>query len=173
MKQVIVRLALAVAMGVASWRATTAGEPRNAPGETHDGGTTDAPTSTSLLRVEVVNVRAENGTLRVSVFAGPEGFLRDERHALARGAVHAADHGTALEGAVLEFRLPPGRYAVAILHDENDNGRLDTNFLGIPTEGYGVSNNPKPRFRAPRFHEAVFELPPGGGQARISLQYIG
>lgn len=133
-----------------------------------EGGSAANEALPSVLRLTVVNLRTAEGSLRVSVFGGPEGFLRDERQAVARGVYRADEANMAIE-----FRLPPGRYAVAILHDENDNGRLDTNFLGIPVEGYGVSNNPKPRFRAPRFHEAVFELPPDGLSATISLQYVG
>ena len=52
-----------------------------------------------------------------------------------------------------------GTYAVAASHDANGNGRTDTNWVGIPTEAWGVSNNVRPRLRAPRFEEAAFELP--------------
>ncbi len=55
---------------------------------------------------------------------------------------------------ILSFEVPPGVYAVAVHHDANSNGKLDANFLGIPREGYGVSNDVRPRFRAPRFSEA-------------------
>ncbi|MBU2958278.1 DUF2141 domain-containing protein [Paracoccus sp. 1_MG-2023] len=54
--------------------------------------------------------------------------------------------------------LPPGRYAVAILHDRNDNGRMDVNALGLPVEAWGVSGNIRPMMRAPRFDEAAFQL---------------
>ena len=53
--------------------------------------------------------------------------------------------------------LPEGVYAVQVMHDENDNDKLDTNFLGIPSEGYGFSNNPQVMRRA-TFEEARFEL---------------
>jgi uncharacterized protein (DUF2141 family) len=43
---------------------------------------------------------------------------------------------------------------------------------GIPKEGYGVTNNPKPRFRAARYDEATFELPPEGASKKISVQYF-
>jgi uncharacterized protein (DUF2141 family) len=55
---------------------------------------------------------------------------------------------------VIVFDVAPGTYAAAAHHDANANGKVDTNFLGIPREGYAVSNDPRPRFRAPRFSEA-------------------
>jgi len=54
-------------------------------------------------------------------------------------------------------RLARGEYAIAVFHDSNSNGELDT-FAGIPREGYGFSNNPGFRPRAPRFDEAVIQL---------------
>ncbi len=54
--------------------------------------------------------------------------------------------------------VPPGTYAVAVIHDENKNDKLDTNFLGIPNEGYGFSNNIRPMFRGANFKESKFEL---------------
>ena len=65
--------------------------------------------------------------------------------------------------------LPPGRYAVQVLHDANDNGKLDTNIVGMPTEGYGFSNNPQVMRRA-HFDEAVFELPAEGTAISIALR---
>jgi len=52
--------------------------------------------------------------------------------------------------------IPPGEYAISIFHDENDNGKLDTNFIGIPKEPYGFSNNPVIKLRPPTFMEAKF-----------------
>jgi uncharacterized protein (DUF2141 family) len=57
---------------------------------------------------------------------------------------------------VLAFELPFGEYAIKIYHDENGNDELDTNFLGIPKEGVGFSNNPSARFGEPGFDEAKF-----------------
>lgn len=65
--------------------------------------------------------------------------------------------------------LAPGRYAVQVLHDANDNGKLDTNIVGMPTEGYGFSNNPQVMRRA-HFDEAVFELPAEGTAISIALR---
>ena len=54
--------------------------------------------------------------------------------------------------------VSPGMYAVAVSHDLNENGITDTNFLGIPKEDWGVSNNVRPTMRAPTFDEAKFEF---------------
>ena len=59
-----------------------------------------------------------------------------------------------------------GNYAVQVMHDENDNNKLDTNFLGIPSEGYGFSNNPNVMRRA-HFDEARFEV---GADAAITIR---
>jgi len=59
------------------------------------------------------------------------------------------------EGVSLVFdNLPAGEYAISTYHDENNNDRLDTNFLGMPTEKYGFSNNAPARFGAPTFEKA-------------------
>lgn len=55
-------------------------------------------------------------------------------------------------------QVPPGKWAVRLYHDENDNGKLDTNFFGIPTEGYGFSNNVQGRFGPPSFDRRLFEI---------------
>jgi len=52
--------------------------------------------------------------------------------------------------------IPPGNYAMAVVHDENMNGKLDANWVGIPTEGYGFSNNAKALLGAPSFSAASF-----------------
>jgi len=77
-------------------------------------------------------------------------------------------------GATMEHvfdGLQPGRYAVAIIHDENSNKRLDTNFMGIPKEGYGVSNNIVNMFGPPGFDESSFSLKDGVFTTEIKVNY--
>jgi uncharacterized protein (DUF2141 family) len=66
--------------------------------------------------------------------------------------------------------LKDGVYAVAAIHDENGNGALDTNFIGIPTEGVGVSNNPR-LMGKPQFDEARLEIK-GKTAITVSAKYI-
>jgi uncharacterized protein (DUF2141 family) len=54
--------------------------------------------------------------------------------------------------------LPPGRYALSVLQDMNGNRKLDTNFIGIPTEASGSSNDAPAKWSAPKFKDAVFTV---------------
>lgn len=65
--------------------------------------------------------------------------------------------------------IAPGRYAVMVTHDENGNGKLDTNIVGMPTEGYGFSNNPRV-MRKPTFDEAAFDVADGDVALDIAIR---
>ncbi|MFP4015229.1 MAG: DUF2141 domain-containing protein [Chitinispirillaceae bacterium] len=67
--------------------------------------------------------------------------------------------------------LKPGTYAVAVLHDEDNNGKMSTNLLGMPKEGYGFSNDAEVKMRAPSFEEASFELE-GDTTIVIDIKYF-
>ena len=67
--------------------------------------------------------------------------------------------------------VPPGAYALSVIHDENGNGRLDTR-LGIPREGFAFSNNPRIWFGPPSFTAARFQLPPGGTAMNVRMNYM-
>ncbi len=68
--------------------------------------------------------------------------------------------------------MPPGTYAAAVIHDENSNGKLDTNFLGIPTEGYGISQNHTHALRRPTWDESKFVVNANTTvTTRVTLRY--
>jgi uncharacterized protein (DUF2141 family) len=67
--------------------------------------------------------------------------------------------------------LRPGTYAISVFHDENSNGKLDTNFLGIPKEGVGASNDAKGHFGPPKFADAAFQFPGGHLELKIAMTY--
>ena len=108
-------------------------------------------------KVLVQGVRSGDGQIACALFASHEGFP-DEQDKAAHGKVLVASAGT----VEFEFdEVPLGKYAISVLHDENNNGRLDTNFLGMPREGYGVSGDAYRRFGPPRYDDALVELGPG------------
>ena len=106
------------------------------------------------LTVEISGLKNGKGTVRAALFGDAKGFPSDWS-----GVVQKQDATVSADGAtaVAVFKdVAPGKYAVSVIHDENGNGKLDKNFIGKPTEGYGASNNPKKRMGAPPFEEAVF-----------------
>lgn len=122
---------------------------------------------TAKLTIKVVDIRNRNGQMIFGVFDADRGFPNEQKHA-KNWQVRDVD------GSTMEFtcELPPGKYAGSVLHDENKNGDMDKNAIGIPKEGYGVTNNPKPRMRQAKFSEATFDLPPEGATLTISVQYF-
>jgi len=70
------------------------------------------------------------------------------------------------------LNVEPGTYAIAVVHDENGNGKLDKNFVGVPSEGYGVSNNKTYALSAPNWNESTFTL--GANESKtlqVKLRY--
>ena len=67
--------------------------------------------------------------------------------------------------------IPPGHYAISAFHDENGNGVFDTNFVGMPKEGFCFSNDAKPGLASPSFKAASFEVGPGPATATIHVEY--
>lgn len=116
------------------------------------------------LTITVTDLRNTKGSLGVSVVNSAAGWS-GEAQPVERKLLP-------IQGSEVTFRLtdlPPGEYAVSVMHDENGNGKLDANFMGMPTEGYGFSNNPKV-LRKPTYEEARFQLAAEGGAITIRLR---
>ena len=123
--------------------------------------------SASSMLVRVAGVRSDKGLL-VAVLYGdkPEEFLR-------KGGRVARERVPARTGSVaICLGAPrPGTYAVAVYHDENDNGKFDRSWTGLPSEGFGVSNNPQPVLRAPTLAESAIQVGSGHKVVNIDLRY--
>lgn len=108
------------------------------------------------ILVEATEFRSDKGRALIGLFHESKGFP-DGKHSSRRVSVRIEKCG-----ARAKFDgLAPGTYAVAILHDEDGDFEMSTNFLGIPTEGYGTSNNARRRFGPPEWDKARFELVSG------------
>ena len=121
----------------------------------------------ATLTVRIVDFRNHRGNAVFGVFRSPTGFPEVKVRSV-EWQVKPVDADT----VVFTMKLPPGQYAASVLHDENRNNEMDRNLFGVPLEGYGVTNNPKPKTRAATFNEAMFTLPPQGTTMTISLQYF-
>lgn len=108
--------------------------------------------------VVAVTHPAQAGEIGCALFASADGFPNEPEK--GRG-VRVPASGTS---ATCTFDdVVPGTYAVAVFLDTNGNRRSDRNFVGMPTEPWGVSNNVRPRMRAPRFDEATVTIGAGAG----------
>ncbi|MBL7802189.1 MAG: DUF2141 domain-containing protein [Saprospiraceae bacterium] len=124
-----------------------------------------ATTPPADFRITFTNLTTTKGQLYVAVYDRADGFMKPER-VVWKTIVPV--QGSSLELTIPGF--PPGTYAVSCFHDINGNGKLDTNLVGIPTEPYGFSNNVRPKFRAPTWDEAKFDLGASGRSISIRLE---
>lgn len=125
------------------------------------------PTGSGTLEIVLTDLRSAKGVLQICLTADPADFpdCRNGAHAIRR-TIPAAAPEVRVDG------LAPGTYAIAVIHDANGNGRLDT-MLGIPREGFGFSRNPAIRFGPPRFSSAQFAVAAGSAQRQqVRIRYL-
>ncbi len=120
------------------------------------------------IHVKILNVRNSTGTVDCALFDSPEGFPIEALFSARKVMVMKVQN----KEARCDFEeIPRGTYALAVFHDENMNGKLDTNWLGIPKEGYAFSNDVKALLAAPSFSDASFQYDGGIIDLTISLHY--
>ena len=105
------------------------------------------------LTVNISNIKILKGEIIIGVFNTDVNFLKE---------------GVAIETYTIKVNksnetliiknLPKGDYAISLYHDENSDKKCNRNFLGIPKEGYGFSNNVKPKFSAPSYEDCKFSF---------------
>ncbi len=131
----------------------------------------DAKKGGTRLVVKIENLRNNKGAVAINLFRGAEGFPDDDKKAYAKHVAALSDASN--KTATVTFSdLPPGEWAVVLLHDENKNGKMDTGWFGIPKEGFGASNNPKARSGPPRFKDAQFTIAQGETERTITIKPI-
>lgn len=118
-------------------------------------------TSTSLFALQaqakqidfhIEGINDSKGKLYIQLFKGEDNYKQGKP---AAATIVSAQENTAF---VSFENLEAGEYAVRFFHDENDNGELETNLFGMPTEGYGFSNNARPNLGPVSYDEVKFTL---------------
>ncbi len=122
--------------------------------------------SKNEIRVRVTDVKENVGQIVGDLYRNDEeGFLK------RAGRVQQVRFAAKAPTTFFCFRAPgPENYAIAIYHDENANKTFDKGAFGIPAEPFGISNNPKLRFRAPTVDEALFEVASDGANVEINMR---
>jgi uncharacterized protein (DUF2141 family) len=113
------------------------------------------------LTVHVTGIRNTKGNIRLALYRDSNFF---------QGREVQIDAKTLSAVAVFD-KIPQGVYTVQLFHDENLNGKMDTNFFGMPEEGYGMSNNPKKRMGKPGFDETNFQVKQPEAVIEIAMIY--
>lgn len=106
------------------------------------------------LHIIIKGLRNNEGLVGIRIYNQALGFPSDKTKALQETYVNPLNGEATLELSDLNY----GNYAIGCIHDENNSKDLDRNFIGIPKEGFGTSNNPKAIFGPPSFNDAKFEL---------------
>lgn len=121
----------------------------------------------SRLDVVVHSLRSSDGLVHLCMTSKPDHFPEC-------AGDDAAYTTTVPAAATVKLRftnLKPGRYAIALLHDENGNGKVDKTLM-LPREGFGFSRDAKIRMGPPSFENAAFDLGPDRERQRIKMRYL-
>jgi uncharacterized protein (DUF2141 family) len=130
------------------------------------GDAAGAPGCASLC-VKVTNLRTNRGKIICTIFNRPEAFPGDDRKSLQTVSARVANG----VGTCQFAHVPAGTYAVVAFHDENSDGEFNRNWLGLPKEGYGFSDDAPARFSPPSFESAKFRYPGGVLEIVVHLRY--
>jgi uncharacterized protein (DUF2141 family) len=141
------------------------------------------PTANASLTVELVGFADTTGNATVCLFANEDAFktvdLRKERKETQQFFRSVQDvsiqrAGNGLIAVCKIENLQPREYAAIAFHDRNQNGKIDSNFLGIPTEPFGFSNDIRPQMlpipRTPTWRATAFVVQPGDNRIRFKVQ---
>ena len=124
-----------------------------------------ASESTGNLIVNISGFPSSDGFAMVALNNSEESYKGGENEAVAKTKVKVVDQ----KAQVIFANLPYGSYGVSLYHDENTNGKMDKNVMGIPKEAYGFSNNAKGFFGKPDYKDVKFELNSAEMQIVINL----
>lgn len=120
---------------------------------------------TASVDIRVSNVRNDKGHVLAAVCTKSQ-FLSAHCAYVGSAPARSGEVTVRISGIV------PGTYAVQVFHDENDNKEIDRNFVGIPTEGMGFSNDARFHFGPPSFGDAAVSIGPGGGVIAVRMRYF-
>jgi uncharacterized protein (DUF2141 family) len=127
-----------------------------------------SPQGASSMSRWWVGLRNNKGQVFCALYASAEGFPKDGQKAIRRNTSSISDQKASCEFSLIEA----GTHAVSVFHDENSNGKLDTNFLGIPREGVGASNDARGHMGPPKFDAAHFQFFGGRLNLKITINYL-
>ena len=119
------------------------------------------------ITVIVNGFKNASGNCIINIYTKSTGFPNNNKLAYKSIPVKIKNNSAQL---IFE-NMEPGTYAVSVLHDANGNGVMDKNMFGIPSEGYGASNNIIPSFSSPKFEDSKFKITNQDKTIVIKIEY--
>ena len=121
------------------------------------------------IKLEITGVRSSIGKLRMGVYISSQRFEEKKDSKI----ITIEKNNLHNQKIIYTLYLEPGTYGLSILDDENDNTKMDFNFIGMPKEGFGFSNYYHTGFLMPKFQNFSFTIQPGEEKlVQIKLRYI-
>jgi len=122
--------------------------------------------SSATLTVVISDIRSDIGVLNIGIYDNKNDWLGSST--VQKRGLQVLENS--VDGVVTtSFDVEPGEYAISVHHDDNDNGKMDTNFIGIPKEPTGLSNGAVPKFGPPKYKDAAFRVGNEGLEMPIKL----
>ena len=120
------------------------------------------------VEMEITNIQNAKGCIRVAIFRSDEDFKKEipvkefvfNKVGIKNGKM------------TVKFEWKEGRYGFALLDDENEDGKMNYNFLGVPKEGYGFSNYEHTGLTKPSFSNFAVDIKHGLNKVKVNMQYI-
>jgi uncharacterized protein (DUF2141 family) len=115
------------------------------------------------LVINVKNIKKAQGSILVAIYTNEQNYMKTPAYSQIIPV-------SAIGDLAITSTIPFGSYSITLFHDVNDNRNLDTNFLGIPKEPYGFSNDAKAPFGPPSFDAATVSFQEVGDRVEVTLR---
>jgi uncharacterized protein (DUF2141 family) len=112
------------------------------------------PAKGTTVTVEIAECRNNNGSIRITLYDKEEDFLSEDSKTAVTLQAKIEDN----KATIVFENIAPGEYAIALMHDEDNDKKMKKSLIGLPKEGIGMSNNARPKFGPPKWKDAVFEV---------------
>ncbi|KPQ37750.1 MAG: hypothetical protein HLUCCA11_01455 [Phormidesmis priestleyi Ana] len=119
------------------------------------------------LKVTIHELRNQKGEVCLALFESEIGFPKDEQKAVFNRCFAITQIPL-----TVSVEVPYGSYSVSLLHDENQDGELNTNFIGVPQEGIGFSNDPRIIKGTPSFEKTRFDFSADSEEVQVTVKYL-
>ncbi|MFC2114734.1 DUF2141 domain-containing protein [Bacteroidota bacterium] len=120
------------------------------------------------LKIQLTNLKSYEGHIGILLFSKPDGFPGDHTIAYKKYYFTSA----AARSVIVLDNIPYGTYAISVLHDKNENNKMDYNLLGMPLEGFGTSGQSGLKAVIPFFNKASFEISQPEHLIHVKMNYL-